>query len=183
MRFSTALVHQGADASLLPRRGRGARRRRFHQLAPGGAAGPAGALQRPASFAGARRDARRGGRRAPCGSHRVCGRQTTMARKLIRVPARRISEGAAPCPYCLAPCPIYPALCPNYLLKFFIYFFVQHFYFFYLQNVIAVFVFSDKMLVNACRFVPMFSSIAHKIVPRPRFVRVLDCDRILVVHA
>ena len=28
----------------------------------------------------------------------------------------------------------------------------------------------------------MFSSITHKIVPRPRFVRVLDCDRILVVR-
>ena len=36
---------------------------------------------------------------------------------------------------------------------------------------------------NACRFVPMFSSIAHKIVPRPRFVHVLDCDRILVIRA
>ena len=39
------------------------------------------------------------------------------------------------------------------------------------------------MLVKACRFVPMLSSIAHKIVPRPRFVHVLDCDRILVVRA
>ena len=38
------------------------------------------------------------------------------------------------------------------------------------------------MLVTACRFVPMFSSIAHKIVPRPRFIRVLDCARISVVH-
>ena len=28
----------------------------------------------------------------------------------------------------------------------------------------------------------MFSSIAHKIVPRPRFVHVLDCDRILVIR-
>ena len=39
------------------------------------------------------------------------------------------------------------------------------------------------MFVTACRFVPMFSSIAHKIVPRPRFIRVLDCDRILVVQS
>ena len=31
------------------------------------------------------------------------------------VPPRHISEGAAPCTYCLAPCPIYPAPCPNYL--------------------------------------------------------------------
>ena len=29
----------------------------------------------------------------------------------------------------------------------------------------------------------MFSSIAHKIVPRHRFVHVLDCDRILVIRA
>ena len=36
---------------------------------------------------------------------------------------------------------------------------------------------------NACRFVPMFSSIAHKIVSRPRFVHALDCDRILVIRA
>ena len=36
---------------------------------------------------------------------------------------------------------------------------------------------------NACRFVPMFSSIAHKIVLRARFVHVLDCDRILVIRA
>ena len=37
-------------------------------------------------------------------------------------------------------------------------------------------------LYNACRFVPMFSSIAHKIVPRSCFVRVLDCARILGVR-
>ena len=39
-------------------------------------------------------------------------------------------------------------------------------------------------LYNDCRFVPMFSSIAHKIVPRSRFVRVLDaltCARFFVV--
>ena len=30
--------------------------------------------------------------------------------------------------------------------------------------------------------VPMFSSIAHKIVPRSRFVHVLDCAQILVIH-
>ena len=29
----------------------------------------------------------------------------------------------------------------------------------------------------------MFSSIVHKIVPRPRVVHVLDCDRILVIRA
>ena len=53
---------------------------------------------------------------------------------------------------------------------------------FFLQNVIAILVFSDNRCENAYRFVLMFSSIAHKIVPRPRFVRMLDCDRIFVVH-
>ena len=37
-------------------------------------------------------------------------------------------------------------------------------------------------LYSACRFVAMFSSTAHKIVPRPRFVRVLDCAQILAVR-
>ena len=36
---------------------------------------------------------------------------------------------------------------------------------------------------NACIFVPMFSSFPHKIVFRLRFVRVLDCDKILVIRA
>ena len=51
-------------------------------------------------------------------------------------------------------------------------------FFFHLQNVIAV-VFSDSRCKNACRVLPMFSSIAHKIVLRPRFVRMLDCDQFL----
>ena len=98
------------------------------------------------------------------------------------VPARHISDGAAPCPYWLAPCPIYkrPARIRKKKKKntFFILFF------FHLQNFIAV-VFSDSRCRNACacRFVLMFSSIAYKIVPKPRFVRVLDCDRIFIVHA
>ena len=37
-------------------------------------------------------------------------------------------------------------------------------------------------LYNACRFVPLISLIAHKIVSRSRFVHVLDCAQILVVH-
>ena len=57
------------------------------------------------------------------------------------------------------PCQIYIAPCPNYFKNFF----------FFLQNVIVVFVFSDSRCKNACRFVPMFSSIAHRIVPRPCF--------------
>ena len=81
------------------------------------------------------------------------------------VPAGPISEGAAPCLYWLAPCTIYKHSARIKKKK----------------NVI---VFSDSRCKNACacRFVPMFSSIAHKIVPRPRFVRVLDCDQNLVVH-
>ena len=57
------------------------------------------------------------------------------------VPARHISEGAVPCPYCLTPCQIIQRPFPNYLLIFF---------FFFLQNVIAVFVFSDSRCKNAC---------------------------------
>ena len=37
-------------------------------------------------------------------------------------------------------------------------------------------------LYNACRSVPMFSSIAHKIVPKSCFVCVLDCAQILGVR-
>ena len=33
-------------------------------------------------------------------------RQGSVSARLHSVPARHISEGAAPCPYCLAPCPI-----------------------------------------------------------------------------
>ena len=83
------------------------------------------------------------------------------------VPARHISEGAVLCPYCLVSCPIYTAPCPN------------------LQNVNhAVFVFSDSRCKNACKMLadlcPMLSSIAHQIVPRPRFVRVLDYAQFLL---
>ena len=42
---------------------------------------------------------------------------------------------------------------------------------------------ADKLYNNACRFVPMFSLIGHKIVPRSCFVRVLDCARILGIRA
>ena len=65
------------------------------------------------------------------------------------VPARHISEGAAPCPYCLAPCPIIQRR-PNVLFS---------------QNVIAVFMFSDrgvKMLVKCLQF------CAHVFIDRPQ---------------
>ena len=57
----------------------------------------------------------------------------------ISVPARPISEGAAPCPYwliCTAPCPNLKKYINMKKKKFIL--------FLFLQNVIAVFVFSDS---------------------------------------
>ena len=48
--------------------------------------------------------------------------------------------------------------------------------FFFFTYIIAVFVFYRQLIFR-------FSSIAHKIVPRSSYVRVLDCAQILVVHA
>ena len=71
------------------------------------------------------------------------------------------------------PCPNSPEnLCPA-RIEFFFFFFI--FLFLCFQT-------ADE-LYNACRFVPMFSSIDYKIVPRSCFVRVLDCAQILGVHA
>ena len=78
-------------------------------------------------------------------------RQGSVSARLHSVPARHISEGAAPCPYCLAPCPI-----------------IQHparIFFFFLQYLIAVFVFSDKgvkMLVKCLQI------CAHVFIDRPQ---------------
>ena len=74
------------------------------------------------------------------------------------VPARHISEGAAPCTYCLAPCPIIqrPVRIKKIIIKVF---------WFFLSNVIAVFVFSDrgvKMLVKCLRI------CAHVLIDRPQ---------------
>ena len=92
------------------------------------------------------------------------------------VPARHISEDAAPCPYRIVPrpnslvhCLIYITPCP--MQKNF------------LTYNLCFCVFRQLMYNACCIFVPMFSSIGHKIVPRSCFVRVLDCARILVVHA
>ena len=95
------------------------------------------------------------------------------------VPARHISESAAPCPYCLAPPQLYSAL-PEFKGK-------KKFgfkFFFFFLSVIAVFVFSDsvKMLVKCLQ-------ICAHVIDRPQncaqdlFVHVLDCDRILVIRA
>ena len=48
---------------------------------------------------------------------------------------------------------------------------------FFFKHMLLCFQTADE-LYNACRFVPMFSLIAHKSVPRSCFVRVLDCARI-----
>ena len=110
-------------------------------------------------------------------------RQVNFFFLFLSVPARHISEGAAPCPYCLAPCPnslapcpIYMAPCPKKIKLSRI-------------IVIAVFVFSDsRRTVNclqicahvfidrpqncapdpvsfACWIVPEFWSFARQIVP------------------
>ena len=83
------------------------------------------------------------------------------------VPVRHISEGAAPCPYNLAPCPIIqrPA-----------------------QIIYKIKMCSDSRCKNVCNCLQIcahvcINRLAHKIVPRPRFIIVLDCDRILVVRA
>ena len=70
------------------------------------------------------------------------------SRDVASVPARHIYEGAAPCPYCLAPCPIIqrPARIrkKKKIINCFFNFFI------FLQNVIAVFVFSNSRCKNAC---------------------------------
>ena len=80
------------------------------------------------------------------------------------VPARPIYEGAAPCPYCLAPCPIYTAPCPNKNKNN-----NTNIYFLFLQNVIAVFVFSDSRCKNACKMLadlcPYFHQSPTKFCP------------------
>ena len=83
------------------------------------------------------------------------------------------AAGAAPCPYCLAPCPnslapcpIYIAPCSNRRKK------LIHILFFFVFSLFRQLM--NCILYNACGFVPMFSSSAHKIVPRSCFVRTLD---------
>ena len=73
----------------------------------------------------------------------------------ISVPARHISEGAAPCLYCLAPCPYCLALCPNY----------KNYIFFYFRNVNAVFRFSDRGVIM---LVKCLQICAHVFIDRPQ---------------
>ena len=114
------------------------------------------------------------------------------------VPARPISEGAAPCPYWLAPCPIYTrftralpdlhAPCPIYTRPARFTRALPD-----LHAPCPIYTRPARFTralpdLHACRFVPMFSSIAHKTkfwsFTRKRFcVCVLNCARILVVRA
>ena len=84
--------------------------------------------------------------------------------EMSRVPAWHISEGAMPCSYCLVSCPIVqrPARIIS-LKKKKIFFLIYKMY----NLLFLCFQTADvKMFVTACRFVPMFSPTAHKIVPR-----------------
>ena len=89
------------------------------------------------------------------------------------VPARHISEGAAPCPCCLAPCP--NSLVPRAGLH-------SHlpvFNFFFFKQIIAVFVFSDsRWTVSAYHLLPTklcadlisFACYSVKVCPTWSFV-------------
>ena len=110
-------------------------------------------------------------------THTHTRRSATTHLAIFSVPARHISESAAPCPYCLAPrpnslvpCPSYLAPCPNSLAPCSIYSALPEYNFFCTYNFCFCFQTADE-LYNASRFVPVFSSIGHKIVPRSRFVR------------
>ena len=71
------------------------------------------------------------------------------------VPARHIYEGAATCPCCRAPCPIYQRPEKKKII---------------LQNVIAVFVFSDSRCKKACKMLADLCPCSH---------RSQDCAQIL----
>ena len=87
----------------------------------------------------------------------------------------------APFPYCLAPCPNSLAPCPNSLAPCPIY--IDPARIGKNKNKFSTCFQTADELYNACRFVPMFSSITYKTVPRSCFVRVLDCARILCIRA
>ena len=64
-------------------------------------------------------------------NRRLLGTESIVIWMYISVPARHISEGAAPCSYWLAPCPIYMRPARKYYLKK-----KNIIYFLFLQNVI-----------------------------------------------
>ena len=95
------------------------------------------------------------------------------------VSARPISEGAAPCPYWLAPCPIIQrhARMKKKLIKT-----KKIFFFFFLQNAIAVFVFSDNRCKNACKMLADLCPCFHQSPARPNFVRSRVKDFVSFAH-
>ena len=99
-------------------------------------------------------------------------RFTPCAQK-ISVPARPISEGAAPCQYWLAPCPIYTH--PARIYK-------KTKHFFLIQNVIAVFVFSDSRCKNACKMLADLCPCFHQSPKRPNFGRSHVKDFVSFAH-
>ena len=80
---------------------------------------------------------------------------------MVSVPARPISEGAAPCPYWFAPCPICTRPARIKKINFVL----------FLQNVIAVFVFSDSRCKNACKLLADLCPCFHQSPTRPNFGR------------
>ena len=97
---------------------------------------------------------------------------------IVSVPARPISEGAAPCSYWLAPCPIYtrPARIKKIKNE------KQKNYFLFLQNVIAVFVFSDSRCKNAGKMLADLCPCFHQSPTRSNFGCSHVKDFVLFVH-
>ena len=96
----------------------------------------------------------------------------------ISVPARPIYEGAAPCPYWLAPCPIYtrPARMKKKKIN------KKKKKNLFLQNVIAVFVFSDSRCKNACKMLADLCPCFHQSPTKPNFGRSRVKDFVSFVH-
>ena len=109
-------------------------------------------------------------------AYRVISRQKILE---FSVPARPIYEGAAPCPHWLAPCPIYTRHAQIQKIKINLKKLIlkkKLIYFLFLQNVLAVFVFSDSRRKNACKMLADLCPCFHQSPTRPQ-------DQILVVHA
>ena len=95
------------------------------------------------------------------------------------VPARPISEGAAPCPYWLARCSIYTRPARIKTKKFNYKLFI---YFLFLQNVIAVFVFSDSRCKNACKMIADLCPFFNQSPTSPNFGRSRVKDFVSFAH-
>ena len=99
--------------------------------------------------------------------------------KYCSVPARPISEGAAPCPYwrparftrALSELNIYINNLKKKLINFF-----------FLQNVIAVFVFLVSRCKNACKMLADLCPCFHQSPTRPNFGRSRVKDFVSFTH-